>query len=90
MSVYSPSCLYDIHCSDCPVYSSRHPYFRCALDCTYTLLILESMPGNHLDELVFVEGCHSWPCLHPDCLLLAVGCSSKCIDLVMCVSGRLV
>ena len=34
-----------------------------------------------------VEVHHSGPCLHPDYLLLAVGCSSKCMNLAMYILG---
>ena len=41
-----------------------------------------------------VEGCYGRHCLHPDCLLLFVGCSSHGMDLAMHVfdefGGRLV
>ena len=36
-----------------------------------------------------VEGCCYGLGLHPDYLLLAVGCSSKCMDLAMYISGGL-
>ena len=34
-----------------------------------------------------VEECCGGLGLRPNCLLLAVGCSSKCMDLAMCVLG---
>ena len=34
-----------------------------------------------------VEGCRGGLCLHPDCFLLAVRCSSKCMDLAMHILG---
>ena len=37
---------------------------------------------------LYVEGCYSKLGLHLDCLLLAVGCSSKYMDLAMCILGR--
>ena len=37
-----------------------------------------------------VEKCHCGPCLHPDYLLLAMECSSKYMDLAICVLGRLI
>ena len=40
------------------------------------------------DSKLFAKGCHSRPCLHPDCFLLTVRCSSKCMGMVMCLSGR--
>ena len=36
---------------------------------------------------MFIGGRRSGPCLYPDCLLLAEGCSSKCIDLAVCILG---
>ena len=30
-------------------------------------------------DMLHVEGCCGGPCLHPDCLLLTVGYSSKCM-----------
>ena len=35
----------------------------------------------------YIEGCYGGPFLYPNCLLLAVGCSSKYMDLVMYVLG---
>ena len=36
--------------------------------------------------MLYVEGCHGGLFLHPAYLLLAVGCSSKDIDMAMCIS----
>ena len=37
-----------------------------------------------------IEGCHGKLYLHPDCLILAMGCSSWGMDLAMHVSGKFV
>ena len=36
---------------------------------------------------IYVEGSHIGTCFHSDCFSFAEGCSSKCIGLVLCVSG---
>ena len=58
------------------------------LSCTE---LFSTLQGFNLDYSLLprgnFEGCRGGPCLHPDCLLLAVGCSSKCINLTMCISG---
>ena len=44
---------------------------------------------NSLSPRGNVEGCCGRLYLHPDCLLHAVGCSSKCMDLAMHILGGL-
>ena len=50
-------------------------------------LLLLFWATKPLSLLGLVEGNHGGLGLHPGCLLLAVGCFSKCSDLAMYVSG---
>ena len=61
----------------------------CSLQRHFTWLGLGSLGLGLLDLSGCIEGCHS-VLFTPNCFLLTVECSSKCLGLFICVSGGFV
>ena len=51
--------------------------------CCFLVIMKDKVPYLPVVTMLLVEECYGRFCLHPDCLLLAVGCCSWGINLAM-------